>query len=232
MRGTAERPDGATSHELAPVASRPTPLRVLLVEDSEDDALLLLRALGKSGYETNARRVDTAPALLAALADGVWDIVFCDYVMPTFSGPAAVALIRERHRDLPVIMVTGEVGEEYAVAAMKAGANDFVMKGRLSRLLPAVERELHEAESRAARQEAEAALRETQEHHQRLVEQLPVGIVVTDATGQVTAANPTALAILGSPSQEATRQFNVLNLPNLRRAGISAVYARVLAGGP
>ena len=208
------------------------PLRVLLVEDSEDDALLLLRALRKGGYETSARRVDSEADLRAALANAAWDVVFCDYVMPSLSGPAAVALIRESHRDLPVIMVSGEVGEEYAVAAMKAGANDFVMKGRLSRLLPAVERELHEAEIRAAHEEAEAALRETQQHYQQLVEQLPVGIVVADATGQVAAANPAALAILGSPSLEATRQFNVLNLPNLRRSGISAAYARVLAGGP
>lgn len=215
-----------------PAPERGTPLRVLLVEDSEDDALLLLRALRQGGYESTWRRVHTVPELRDALASERWDIVFCDYMMPRLSGPAAVALIRARHLDMPVIMVSGEVGEEYAVTAMKAGANDFVMKSRLSRLLPAVERELHEAETRAARQQAEVALRETQERYQRLVAQLPVGIVVTDAIGQVIAANPAALAILGSPSEEATCQFNVLTLPNLRRAGISDAYARVLHGGP
>jgi PAS domain S-box-containing protein len=220
------------SHESLLPAERRTALRVLLVEDSEDDVTLLLRALRQGGYETTARRVDTAADLEAALEAATWDVVFCDYVMPRLSGPAAVAMIRARERDLPVIMVSGEVGEEYAVAAMKAGANDFVMKSRLSRLLPALERELHEAETRAARHRAEAALHETRERHQRLLEQLPLGVVVTDASGQVVAANPAALTILGSPSEEATCRFNVLNLPNLRRTGISATYARVLAGGP
>ncbi len=215
-----------------PVPERGMPLRVLLIEDSEDDALLLLRALRQGGYESTWRRVDTVPDLRDALASERWDVVFCDYMMPRLSGPAAVALIRARRLDMPVIMVSGEVGEEYAVTAMKAGANDFVMKSRLSRLLPAVERELHEAETRAARQQAETALRETQERYQRLVAQLPVGTVVTDAGGQVIAANPAALTILGSPSEEATCQFNVLTLPNLRRAGISDAYARVLQGGP
>jgi PAS domain S-box-containing protein len=210
---------------------RGTPLRVLLVEDSEDDALLVLRALRQGGYDCTWRRVDTVAALRDALAAERWDIVFCDYMMPRLSGPAAVALIRARHLDMPVIMVSGEVGEEFAVTAMKAGANDFVMKSRLSRLLPAVERELHEAETRAARQQAEAALRETQERYQRLVGQLPVGIVVTDAAGQVISANPAALAMLGSPSEEATCHFNVLTLPNLRDTGISDAYARVLRGG-
>lgn len=227
----AQPPDALMSYPSVPAADRRAPLRVLLVEDSEDDALLLLRALRHGGYETSSRRVDTAADLDAALAAETWDIVFCDYVMPRLSGPHAIALIRARQRDLPVIMVSGEVGEEYAVAAMKAGANDFVMKGRLSRLVPAVERELHEAETRAAGQQAEVLLRDAQERYRLLVEQLPLGIVVVDAAGQVIAANPNALALLGSPSEEATRQFNVLTLPNLRRAGISDSYARVLQNG-
>ena len=227
----AQSPDAPMSYESVPSSDRRTPLRVLLVEDSQDDALLLLRALRHGGYETSSRRVETATDLDAALAAETWDIVFCDYVMPRLSGPHAIALIRARHLDLPVIMVSGEVGEEYAVAAMKAGANDFVMKGRLSRLVPAVTRELLEAETRAARQQAEALLRDTQERYQLLVEQLPVGIVVVGAGGQVIAANPAALNLLGSPSEEATRRFNVLTLPNLRRSGISEAYARVLQDG-
>jgi DNA-binding NtrC family response regulator len=184
-------------HESEPVADRRMPLRVLLIEDSEDDALLLLRALRQGGYETTARRVETLADLEEALANATWDIVFCDYAMPRMSGPEAIAVIRARPLDVPVIMVSGEVGEEYAVAAMKAGANDFVMKTRLSRLVPAAERELLEAERRRARKQAEAELRDTQERYQLLVEQAPVGIVVVDATGEVAAANPAALAILG-----------------------------------
>jgi PAS domain S-box-containing protein len=220
------------NHESEPVADRRMPLRVLLIEDSEDDALLLLRVLRQGGYETTARRVETLADLEEALANETWDIVFCDYAMPRMSGPEAIAVIRARPLDVPVIMVSGEVGEEYAVAAMKAGANDFVMKTRLSRLVPAAERELLEAEMRRARKRAEAELRDTQERYQLLVEQAPIGIVVVDATGQVAAANPAAVAILGSPSEEATRHFNVLTLPNLRRSGISASYERVLQGGP
>jgi len=215
-----------------PALDQRTPLRVLLVEDVEDDALLLLRALRQGGYEPQWRRVDSKAELGAALDAQAWDVVFCDYAMPRLSGPAAVAVIRNRRPDLPVIMVSGEVGEEYAVAAMRAGASDFVMKSRLSRLIPALQRELQEAETRVARRQAETALRETQERYRHLVEQLPVGVAVTDATGQVTNANPAALAILGSPSEEATCQFNVLTLPNLRTGGISEAFARVLRGGP
>lgn len=227
----AQRPESPNSQQPVPAARR-TPLRVLLVEDSEDDGTLLLRALRQGGYDVSAQRVDTAPALEAALREAPWDVVFCDYVMPRLSGPGAVGIIRAHTLDVPVIMVSGEVGEEYAVAAMKAGANDFVMKGRLARLVPAVERELQDAETRRARRQAEAALHETRERHQSLLEQLPLGVVVVDSSGQVIAANPAARSILGSPSEAATCQFNVLNLPNLRRSGISETYARVLAGGP
>jgi PAS domain S-box-containing protein len=213
-------------------ASARSALRVLLVEDSENDALLLLRALRRGGYEPVSHRVWTAADLGAALAHE-WDVVFCDYVMPGFNGPAAVRMIRERSADLPIVMVSGEVGEDRAVTAMRAGANDFVTKERLSRLIPALERELNESEARAARRSTEAALRETEARLQLLVAQLPVGIVVTDAAGQVTDVNPAALGILGSPSAEATKQFNVLHLPNLRAAGISALYEQALGGaGP
>ena len=110
------------SYEPAPVSNRHTPLRVLLVEDSEDDALLLLRALRKGGYETKARRVDSETDLRAALTDAAWDVVFCDYAMPSLSGPAAVALIRESHPDLPVSLLLNraEVLAVFAVALVAA----------------------------------------------------------------------------------------------------------------
>ncbi|MGH7785849.1 MAG: PAS domain S-box protein [Candidatus Binatia bacterium] len=205
-------------------------LRVLLIEDSEDDAFLLLRTLRQGGYDLVSQRIDTAPALRAAL-DEAWDIVFCDYVMPEFSGPAAVALIRARDPDVPVIMVSGEVREEVLVTAMKAGANDYVLKDRLGRLLPVVERERSEAEARVARRRAEAELRRSQELWRQLFEQSPVGLVVTDAAGQVTNLNPTALAMLGSPGEAASRRINVLSLPTLRPRKLHEAYARVLGGG-
>ena len=206
-------------------------LRVLLIEDSEDDAFLLMRALRQGGYELFSQRVDTPAALRAALDGPPWDIVFCDYVLPEFSGPAAVAQIRASDPDVPVIMVSGEVREEVLVTAMKAGANDYVLKDRLARLLPAVSRERAEAEARIARRRADAELRRSQELWRQIFHQSPVGLVVTDAAGQVTNLNPAALAILGSPSEEASRTVNVLTLPTLRPRRLNESFARVLAGG-
>jgi diguanylate cyclase (GGDEF)-like protein len=129
-------------------------LRTLIVEDSEDDAFLLVRHLTSGGYQPDWRRVDTAQDLTAALDSQGWDIVFADYSMPNFSGTAALALIRERGFDIPFIFCSGTIGEDIAVTAMRAGAQDYIFKGNLKRLLPAVERELREAELHRERQRA------------------------------------------------------------------------------
>ena len=126
-----------------------TPLHVLIVEDSPDDAELTVRALVGGGYDPRFERVDTADAMGAALDRSGWDVVISDYSMPRFSGPAALALLQRRGLDLPFIIVSGTVGDEVAVAAMKAGAHDFIVKGKLARLLPALERELREVKIRA-----------------------------------------------------------------------------------
>jgi PAS domain S-box-containing protein len=133
------------------------PLRVLLVEDSEDDAALLLRELKRGGYEPAWERVETAAAMKAALDRGEWDIVIADYALPQFSAPAALLVLREKGLDLPFIIVSGSIGEEVAVDGMKAGANDYVMKDKPARLAPAIERELREADGRRARRAAEEA---------------------------------------------------------------------------
>lgn len=135
------------------------PLKVLTVEDSEDDALLLARQLRNAGLEAELTRVDTPEALRAALGERPWDLVLCDYSMPHFSGMAALQTIRERSPDVPVIFVSGMMGEDLAVEAMRAGANDYLMKGHLKRLGPAVERELRDATVRAERRRAEAEVR-------------------------------------------------------------------------
>lgn len=123
-------------------------LRVLLVEDSQDDADLLLRELRRGGRAVTWRRVDTAADMLAALEAEPWDIVLSDYSMPTFSAMGALEVLRESGSDLPVIIVSGTIGEETAVEALRAGAHDFIVKGRLARLIPAIERELKEAHAR------------------------------------------------------------------------------------
>jgi two-component system cell cycle sensor histidine kinase/response regulator CckA len=138
------------------------PLRLLMVEDSEDDAQLIVCRLRQDGYDLAYERVETADALRAALARQTWDLILSDYAMPHFSGLAALTVLQESGLDLPFIVVSGTIGEETAVAVMKAGAHDYLMKQNLTRLAPAVERELREAQGRRERKQVEAQLRQAQ----------------------------------------------------------------------
>lgn len=138
------------------------PLQLLLADDSENDVLILLHTLRKAGYELVYERVWTAPAMQAALQRQAWDIVISDYEMPNFGGFEALRLLKESGQDLPFILVSAVVSEETAVAAMKAGAHDYIMKRKLARLAPAIERELREAQTRVARKAAEAALHQSE----------------------------------------------------------------------
>ncbi len=135
------------------------PLRVLIAEDSENDAMLILRRLRQGGYEPLYERVDTPEAMKAALATASWDIVIADYSMPRFNGLAALKVLKETGQDLPFLIVSGSIGEELAVAAMKSGVHDYIMKNNMARFLPAVERELREAKNRRARRQAEEQLK-------------------------------------------------------------------------
>jgi signal transduction histidine kinase len=148
------------------------PLRILIIEDSEDDMLLVLRELRQGGYTLDYLRVDTAATMYAALEQQPWDIVIADYSLPAFSGPEALKLMQRQGLDLPFIIVSGTIGEDTAVAAMKAGAHDFLSKGKLARLVPAVERELREAEERRKRHSAEQALQEATTEKKQLEAQL------------------------------------------------------------
>jgi signal transduction histidine kinase len=127
------------------------PLRVLIVEDSELDARLLVRELRRGGYVPTVERVQTAGAMRAALARQSWDIVLSDHDMPAFSAFAALAVLNESGQDIPFIIVSGTIGEETAVEAMRSGAQDYMIKGNVARLLPAIDREVREAERRRAR---------------------------------------------------------------------------------
>src|SRR3989442_4991028 len=136
-------------------------LWVLLVEDSEDDALLLVDELQRGGYEVNHARVDTADAMRRALHDRSWDFMIADYSMPRFSALAALTLYKDAGLDVPFIIVSGAIGEETAVATMKAGAHDYIMKTNLARFLPVVERELRDANVRRAHRSALATLQKS-----------------------------------------------------------------------
>jgi len=144
------------------VTASPTPLRVLLVEDREDDAAFVILALEQGGYEVTWQRVETPEATAEALRAQAWDVIISDFHMPRFSAPAALALRRELGVETPFIIVSGTVGEEDAVETMKAGAIDFVTKGKFARLAPAVARGLREVEERQARRNAEAQLQQAQ----------------------------------------------------------------------
>jgi len=134
------------------------PLRLLLVEDSEDDALLVLRELRRGGHDVTPTRVETAEALTHALDTGEWDAVISDYALPRFDALAAFHLVRQRGLDVPFLIVSGQMGEDTAVAAMKAGVHDFLLKDRLGRLGPAMTRELREAKLRAERRSMQEQL--------------------------------------------------------------------------
>jgi PAS domain S-box-containing protein len=138
----------------------PIPVRALIVEDSEDDSILIVRELSRAGYDVTHARVENEPDLRRALEREAWDVVLADYNMPGFSGTAALAVLRERDQDVPFIFVSGTIGEDIAIGAMKAGANDYVIKGNIKRLAPAIERELRDAGTRRERRRAEEALLE------------------------------------------------------------------------
>jgi two-component system, cell cycle sensor histidine kinase and response regulator CckA len=182
-----------------------TLLRVLIVEDSEDDALLLLRELRKGGYEPEWERVDTAEAMKHALVEGKWDLILSDYSMPGFSGISALNMLKESKLDLPFIVVSGKIGEETAVQLMKAGAHDYVAKSNLSRLVPAIEREMTEAKDRCKRRQAEEALRESEGRYRRLLESVTnyvYTVQVDNGRPVATSHSPGCTAVSGYTPEE------------------------------
>ncbi|ADJ28276.1 response regulator receiver modulated diguanylate cyclase/phosphodiesterase with PAS/PAC sensor(s) [Nitrosococcus watsonii C-113] len=168
-------------------------LRVLLVEDSEDDALLLERHLRRSGYQPAVTRVETRETMLTALQAQSWDIILSDHSLPHFGSMEALNLLQQAGIDIPFIMVSGTVGEDRAVEIMRAGAHDYIMKGNLSRLVPAVERELREANIRWQRQAVE-------NEHARLssiLEATPDLVAIMDLTGRIHYMNRAGCQWLG-----------------------------------
>jgi len=142
-----------------------TSLAVLIVEDSESDAQFIVRLLNKAGYEVISEQVETAEQMYSALEKRIWDVVISDYSLPRFNGSAALDLLMKKQLDTPFIVVSGVIGEENAVAMMKAGAHDYLRKDNLARLIPAVKRELEQAEIRRERKQAEQSLRESEEKY-------------------------------------------------------------------
>src|SRR5262245_51720973 len=138
-------------HHLNPNMSENRLLRILLIEDSDDDAQLVLREVRRMGYAVDSLRVETAEGLRSALAAREWDLILCDYSLPQLTAPRSLEIVKSMDLDLPFIIVSGTIGEESAISALKAGAHDFIIKGKYARLEPAIEREVRDAGIRRER---------------------------------------------------------------------------------
>lgn len=172
-------------------------LRVLHVEDSERDALALKRHLSRAGYEVVAERVDRPSAMSAALQTKEWDLILCDYTMPQFDARSALKLLQATGLDIPFIIISGTIGEETAVEAMLAGAQDYLMKDNLARLAPAIEREMREADVRQSCRQAEESHRASEDRYRDLVEHSHDLICTHDLEGRILSVNQTAAKLLG-----------------------------------
>lgn len=182
------------------VSTQRQPLRVLLIEDYEEDALLLERFLARAGYSVESLRVQTADELSAALGSGrPFDLVLADYTLPAFGAREALHIIQQSGVDIPFIIVSGTIDEVSAVNAMRAGAHDFVLKGHLDRLLPAIERELGDAERRRERVRTETELRRVQQRFSATFNQAAVGMAHTSPNGRFLLVNQRLAEMLGAP---------------------------------
>ncbi|HQK99226.1 MAG TPA: PAS domain S-box protein [Smithellaceae bacterium] len=178
------------------------PLRVLIVEDSEDDTLLLLRELKKAGYEPSAQRVETADDMAYALMTKPWDMILSDYHMPAFSGLHAIALLKKTGLDIPIIIVSGAIGEETALDCIHRGASDYIMKGNPARLGLSVRRELEKKDMRLRQRESDEALRRSEEKYRSILENIQDGYYEVDLKGNFTFFNNALVKIWGYPKED------------------------------
>ncbi len=211
-RGRAQRPveTGGTAR----TTPDRKPLRVLIVEDSEDDAVLMVRELERAGYGVTWRRVDSAATMRTALDQGAWDVVVADYSLPGFSGPGALAVLQEIGRDTPFVVVSGTMGEDVAVAMMRAGAHDYMMKNNLARLAPAIDRELREADVRRERKRAEEALQQSQRLFRSLTENASDLVSITSAAGTLRYVSPSVEHLFGYSPGEMPAGTGTVNIPS------------------
>lgn len=174
-------------------------LRVLVVEDSEDDTILLLRELRRGGYDPVHERVDTAAALNAALDRQAWDVIIADYVIPGFGGMEALEIVKKRQIDVPFIMISGKVGEHVAVEVMKAGAHDYITKGNLSRFIPAIRREIRDA---VERQRAREEIERWQQDWEDIFQSISDPAMILDPDFRVLAVNRAGVAAIGRRKED------------------------------
>ncbi len=177
-------------------------LRALIVDDSEDDVLLVIKELKKGGYNPVYERVETVDAMKKALQDKQWDVILCDYKMPNFSAPSAIALLKKANIDIPIIIISGAIGEETAVECMRLGAQDYIIKGNYSRLCPAIDREIEEAKVRNKQKQAENALRKSEKLFKEVTENSADIIIISDKNGNVKYCSRSVERFTGYKAEE------------------------------
>ena len=177
-------------------------LRVLMVEDSEDDELLIIRELKKGGYNPVYERIETAVAMKKALKDRQWDIILCDYSLPKFNAPSAITELKEANIDIPIIIISGTIGEDVAIECMRLGAQDYIMKHNMSRLCSAIARELKDAEVRSKKKHMEEKLRYEEKLCRAFIEHSLDIIVHINLEGIITYINPAVERVLGFKPEE------------------------------
>jgi PAS domain S-box-containing protein len=177
-------------------------MRLLIVEDSQDDVLLMLRALRRAGYEVTHEVVSTSAAMQSALERQEWDVITCDYSMPRFSAPAALAMAKQLRPEVPFIIVSGEIDLNVAILLLQEGAQDYIQKRELARLAPAIERELREVEVRRERRQAEIALRESEIRYRDMFDAAPLAIFRSSLEGKTIDINTEFLRMFGYSSRE------------------------------
>jgi PAS domain S-box-containing protein len=228
----ADRIERSSASSLREEPSAKPPLRVLLVEDNEDDSALMVRLLRRGGYEPIWKKVQTAGELEEALAEGSWDIVLSDYNMPQFDAISALKVVREQPGFLPFIIISGSIGEETAVAAMRAGADDYLMKTNLARLLPAIERELREAAERRERARTKKAFLDLQEKFEVIFrENLDVMMVLDAANGEILHINRAVNEVMGYDEFRLASQPFCTLWPGDQRAAAEGLLAQVRREG-
>ena len=178
------------------------PIRVLIVDDSDDDGLLLVRNLKNGGFSPSYEQLDTAEAMSKALDNQTWDVILCDNSMPTFDASSALELYKDKGLDLPFIIVSGTIADETAVAAMKAGAHDYIMKGNLARLSSAIDRELREFKNRQERRITEIQLIKSEEKYRTLFEDSRDAIYLNNQEGWLIDFNLSTLELFGYSREE------------------------------
>ena len=178
------------------------PLQALIVDDSEDDVLLVIRELIRGGYHPAYERVSTAAAMKEALKAKQWDIILCDYKMPDFSAPSALALLKKSNIDIPVIIISGVITEETAVECLRSGARNYVMKGNLSHLCPAIDRALEEVKVRNMKKHAEEALQKSERLFKEITENSSDIIMITDKNGDIKYCSQSVKRVSGYKPEE------------------------------